>query len=415
MTSAGSQDGFWNTLIIIDRAIELAALLIASGGALFVLLIGLDVHHRRALSPLFKSCAAAGVITALLAVGLQGGLMAGAAASDLLSIDVWKMGGGSTRAVSAVFAVPALILLAWGALSHRRGAKVLLSIALAAAAASLVAAGHGATVEPRWLALPAWIIHVLVAAFWIGSLPPLLLALQSTPGSTVNTPVTALGLLTRFSRLAIPAVVLLILAGAGMAALQIGSVEGFKTGNTYVTALIVKLALVAALLFLAARNRYILRPKLARAPDQAAITTSLRRTIALEFVIGLAVIAAAATLAQQQPPAAQAPAVIERTLDDGHGNRAQLSIRFEPGGLARISVRLTKAGGETLKPVDVSLELSNPGAGVEPLLRKLEPAGEEYRYSGRDLAIPGLWSVRIEAAVTDFEQSVFNAEVQFRQ
>ena len=48
------------------------------------------------------------------------------------------------------------------------------------------------------------------------------------------------------------------------------------------------------------------------------------------------------------------------------------------------------------------------------MVRKLEPVGGEYSYSGRDLAIPGQWSVRIEAAVTDFEQAVFTAEVPIR-
>ncbi|HXC38931.1 MAG TPA: copper resistance protein CopC [Burkholderiales bacterium] len=413
LADADSRDDLWNTLIIIDRAIELAALLIASGGALFILLVEPpSQQHRRTISQLTGWCAIGGVIAALLSIGLQGGLMAGAAPAELLGANLWQMGIGSTRALSAAFAVPALILLWFGAQTVTRGpASALLLIGLAAAAASLVVAGHGATVEPRWLALPAWIIHVLVAAFWIGSLPPLLLSLQPTQ-NVGNSPRDSL---TRFSRLAIPAVVLLIVAGACMAALQIGTVEALTPGSAYVTALIVKLVLVAVLLILAVRNRYILMPRLARAPNQGAITTSLSRTIALEFVIGLAVIAAAATLAQQQPPAAQTPALIERAISDDHGNHARLSIRLDPSGLAHISVRLSKSSGETLKPLDVSLELSNTGAGVEPLLRKLRSAGDEYRYDGRDLSIPGQWSVRIEAAVTDFEQSVFTAEVPVRR
>jgi copper transport protein len=420
--ASASHEDVWDTLIIVDRAVELAALLIASGGALFILLMLPAPEVRKALFPLATYCAIAGIVAALLAIGLQGGLMADAPPSDLLSGAPWQMGGDSTRATSALFAVPGLVVL-WmgiGAKRSKSGTALLLT-SLAAVAASLVVAGHGATVEPRWVALPAWIVHVVVAAFWIGSLPPLLFALKPGPAVSQENVATRspLEALARFSRLALPAVGLLIIAGGSMAALQIGAPAALTQGGAYVTLLFVKLLLVIALLALAARNRYVLMPRLARTHDKEGAKVqvdALRRTIKVELAIGLAVIAVAAALAQQRAPVAQPIRTpIEQTLDDGHGHRAALQIRFETDGTVHMAARFAKPDGSVLKPVDVSLELSNPGAGVEPLVRRMEPAGDEYGYSGRDLVVAGSWSVRIEADITDFDQGVFTTQIAVRR
>ena len=80
----------------------------------------------------------------------------------------------------------------------------------------------------------------------------------------------------------------------------------------------------------------------------------------------------------------------------------------------QLSVQISNAKGESLSPIAVNVELANAAAGIEAMERKLLPAtngSREFRYSGRDLVVPGRWSVRIDAVITDFEQSAFSTTV----
>jgi hypothetical protein len=61
------------------------------------------------------------------------------------------------------------------------------------------------------------------------------------------------------------------------------------------------------------------------------------------------------------------------------------------------------------------VELSQDAAWVGPIRRRLEPEAEgRYVYEGLELAIPGLWRVRIEALLTDFDRANLSTEVEIR-
>ena len=145
-------------------------------------------------------------------------------------------------------------------------------------------------------------------------------------------------------------------------------------------------------------------------------------------MVGIAVIASAAVLSQQAPPSARrhaangnavghttaAGAVVEQSLASEKGHRARLRITRQPDGSLQLAVQIADAKGGVLAPIAINLELANSAAGIEPLERKLLPATDgsrDFRYSGRDLVVPGRWSVRIDAVITDFEQSVFSTTV----
>src|SRR5690606_1147850 len=76
---------------------------------------------------------------------------------------------------------------------------------------------------------------------------------------------------------------------------------------------LVKMALVATLMGLAILNRQVLTPRLARRAPHAA--AGLRRSIATELVLLVAIVGATALLGQTPPPRA-----MER---DGHAAHAQ--------------------------------------------------------------------------------------------
>jgi copper transport protein len=64
------------------------------------------------------------------------------------------------------------------------------------------------------------------------------------------------------------------------------------------------------------------------------------------------------------------------------------------------SIKVTAASD----PKEVTLVLSNPSAGIEPIRRSAVLSGENT-WRIRDLVIPtaGRWSVRIDVLISDFE------------
>jgi copper transport protein len=447
--AAAANDQAWIRLIVFNRTLHLTALLLAAGAALYLQLIdGRGMPGRRSLSALINPLSIIGATSAIFAVGLQGALMAETPLSSLFgngAMAIWQMGALTTRGASSLIALAGLLLLVVG-FSKLDSAAVrsILALGLLACMASVVVAGHAATVEPRWSALPAWIIHTAVAAFWIGSLSPLLngvapfidvghgIVLRRNIDAQAALPgaLRAFGL---FSRIALPAVLALLAAGVVLAVLQCGSgvIETLDLSSRYALVLSIKIALVCVLLGLAALNRFVLVPRLALKVCDIAARRALRASLVIELMVGVAVIAAAAVLSQQPPPAAlrhaagivapamgkadakavPEPAVIEQSLTSARGHRGRLRITRQPDGSMQLSVQISNAKGESLSPIAVNVELANAAAGIEAMERKLLPATDgsrEFRYSGRDLVVPGRWSVRIDAVITDFEQSAFS-------
>ena len=141
--------------------------------------------------------------------------------------------------------------------------------------------------------MPALGLHVLCAAFWVGALWPLLLALRRRE---------AKALLQAFSTLAVAAVACLILAGSVLAVLQLGSWSALITTD-YGRRLLAKLTLVAGLLGLAALNRLVLTPALGRSERARRW---LRLTIGTELALAAGVVVLTASLGAVPPPRALA-------------------------------------------------------------------------------------------------------------
>ena len=131
------------------------------------------------------------------------------------------------------------------------------------------------------------LFHLAAIAVWIGILTPLKRLVNA---STLE---QAANLGDRFGRLATVFVPLLILAGLVMSYVLVGSVAAlFGTG--YGKALIVKVAVVAVLLGLAASNKLRFVPKLTNGDAQAA--QHLSRAISVEWIAVIIILLTTATL-----------------------------------------------------------------------------------------------------------------------
>ena len=157
--------------------------------------------------------------------------------------------------------------------------------------ASYALLGHTTELAPRPLLAGLLLVHLLVAAFWVGSLPPLAWAARRDgPG--------AARLVENWARVASVAVPVLVAAGLLLAWWILGGV-GELLGSWYGWALLAKVALVAVLLGFAAWHRFRLTPALAaRAPGAGA---RLARSVTAEAVVALLVLWAAAEMVSTSP------------------------------------------------------------------------------------------------------------------
>lgn len=384
----------------IIRAIGDAAILVAAGGALFLIAIGPVAIERVLLAAIGVAAFAA-----LLGLGLQGEALGGMASGTILDAMSWRLGMASSLGIGTGLVLAGGALLAAGLLSRLRlvqlaGAAILL--------ASFVVSGHAATAAPLWLTMPAMFLHVLGLAFWIGSLWPLYSALAA------NGPHAA-PLLQRFSRIAMVAIGTLAIAGILLLANQVRSFAALVTTD-YGRILLVKLVLVLALLSLALYNKLRLTPALAAGDASAA--TRLCGIIRHEMTLIGAILFLTGLLGTTPPPRALALAspsvgLTQRTTISGEGG-STLRLELSPGrtGQNHLTLALADRDGAVMAAKQVNIELTLPTAGIEPLTRTAEAmAAGEWHLMGPEFSIPGRWHVRADVLITDFKMLSFETDI----
>lgn len=258
------------------------------------------------------------LLLALAAAGLSVAGMIAMTAS-MSGVTIMNVDQGSVAAM--VFETP--MGLAWQARMMALAVIIPLTIAhnvvarfarvgfAAAVLASLAWTGHGAAGEATigWVQLVADIIHLLAAGAWVGALVALTLMLVRAASRLTSADFVSLHhALHGFSKAGTVFVALLIVTGSINTWVLVGP-EGVAliSSNQYVRLLAIKLALFAAMLGLAAINRFHLTPALSRAVDDGSVPMetlrALRRSIAVEVCLAATVLAIVAWLGTLEPPA----------------------------------------------------------------------------------------------------------------
>ncbi len=229
---------------------------------------------------LLLAAAAAGVASALLGLVLQtavaGGTTFWAAIGETGSILETRFGivWGLGALAWAIVLVLVSMARATRAGSERTpdGARLfLLGVPLLALAFLPGLGGHAGTQEPVAVLLPANVLHVLAASAWIGGLATLVLALPSATRRLEDGDRTRLlsAVLGRFSTLALAAVAVLLAGGILQSLLELDALDDLWE-SAFGRAILVKAALVTALLALGALNRRRILPALRRAEGERA-------------------------------------------------------------------------------------------------------------------------------------------------
>ena len=146
-------------------------------------------------------------------------------------------------------------------------------------------------------------VHVLAAAAWVGSLPPLVFALTDLRGlEPAEASKRMRQILSSYSVLAMVAVALMVISGALNAGFRSGFSPGRFLDTGYGLVLLAKTAGVIAMLSLACFNRFVIMPALRVASTGDSQAARLRISVTLELALGVLVLGAAALLGITPPP-----------------------------------------------------------------------------------------------------------------
>ena len=228
-----------------------------------------------------------GLVAALGALTAQVGVLTGG--ETLTDAEVWQVVLASRAAGSYGLGAAGLLFVALLAFGPRWTVPATAGGILVCASFALL--GHTTLLAPRPLLAGLLLLHLLVAAFWIGSLPPLAWSARRDGPAAAR-------LVEDWARIAALAVPALAAAGLLLAWWVLGSLQQLLA-SWYGWALLAKLAFVAVLLGFAAWHRYRLTPALAASAPGAG--RRLARSIAAEAVVALLVLYAAAELVSTSP------------------------------------------------------------------------------------------------------------------
>ncbi len=346
-----------------------------------------------------------GFAGALLSAGFQGLDTVGEPISRLVAPAVWKAGMATSFGPTVIFAIAALALAGLALASGRgRDARWISISAVITAAFSLCLSGHASAADPQWLMRPAVFLHVAAIAIWAGALLPLLAEFgqdKEAGGAALH----------RFSVFIPWAVLVLAVAGGVLAVVQIRTPAGLVT-TAYGIVFLVKLGLLALLFALAAINRWKLTSG-SKKGEPAAIR-QLVRSIAAETVILFLIFAVAATWRFTPPPRTLLAEVQRTAVVHLETSKAVTDVRITPDrvGEVAISAVIAKTDRSLLDPQEVTVVLSNPGAGIEPIRRRAKKGKDGWTVPDIVLPVPGRWRLRLDVIISDFEIARMEGEIE---
>jgi len=313
----------------------------------------------------------------------------------LVREDVWAIPFATTLSSSAgLFALA--LFVAW--LSLFLGPHLGLAlVGLLLAGLGLAATGHAATADPQWLMRSAVALHGIAMMTWLGALPALIVTLSANKPSPAA--------LRAFS-VAIPyGLAALIVTGTVLAVVQLQSPVTLVT-TPYGWVLGAKLAVVAAILVIAAFNRW--RWTAPALSGDRASARALRRAIAVEIILLAGVLAIVTLWRTTPPPRAFAP--IATVADEARPSSLTLSGN---GLTARVDIGNARAGTTEAvisfvpalptAPQQVTLFAANPAAGIEALSPQTMQMGPLWHVPELVLPAAGAWTVTVQVRVSDFQ------------
>jgi copper transport protein len=389
----------WATRLVIYFG-----LFVGAGGAFFMAWISPRAVER---GPKMASVATsvAALIALVLSLGWQGIDALGASPSAWLLPAVWRTGAHGSFGWSAAIAALALILALLSLRHGARSAKALSLCGLIGVGLALAVSGHAALAAPRYLTAPAVFLHGVSLAFWIGALLPLAYAVGPRGPQATDT-------LTRFSRWIPFAVIALLASGILIAAIQLTRVDALWSTD-YGRVLCVKIALVLVLLAIALWNRIVLTPQIVNGAELPR--RRMQRAIAAELVL-VALILGVVGVWRFTPPPRALFAAGESFFTHLHTQKLMANVTISPGraGPIEITVQLETADETPMDAMAVTVTLSNPDVGIEPITAQAQRLTDGQWQVHMAAPVPGRWSLGLGVLISDFDKVNVEAPILIR-
>ena len=312
--------------------------------------------------------------------------------------------------VSTAVTVSALVIVA--VLVDRRAPRWLSIVLGLVALAGFSIEGHTRASERRLVMVASDIVHLVAASVWLGGIVALVVAFRSSidTGSLAR-------IIRRFSDSAILAVAVVAVTGVTMAWIILPS-AGELTSTGYGLALIVKVALVVAIVGLGAFNRYRLVPAVdARehapetdSPSSGGTRRWLSHVVLAELVLLLAAVGVTSVMVTRSPlssvaaasPDSAASQSVKVTLTDN--GTADATVTPGRVGFNVVDVELRDLEGRIVNPYDAPVvEFALPALDVGPLQPEVLPLGIGRYQATANLGFAGTWDLSIRVRISEFE------------
>ena len=400
-------DRAWDVIGAVARALAYGGVLLAAGGAVFLVFAHDGGAERSRLVRLVRVAALVGGFGSVLALPVQAALGTGAGVGSLFESGVLREVAGEGVGLGVAAAVLGLVILVVAV--DRR--PQLAALAAAVSVASFAAAGHTRSGNAV-VATVADVVHLAVVAVWAGGIVLLWRTLRARRADGGSDPVVTAVVALRFSTLATIGVL-----GAGISGLvlswnEVRSISNVPDTN-YGRVLLAKLAVVAVVAGLGAYNHFRLLPAVQQGKAGAAMR-QLGRTVRIEAGLLAVVVALTAVLVVVTPAkTAQASGPVERIIELGDLGEVQLVVAPARAGFNEIHLYMFDPDGRPANLADtMSVELSLPAADLGPIVRDATRAGPAHlQADGDDLVVAGDWEIVLRLRADRFTEVTGSATV----
>lgn len=263
-------------------------------------------------------------------------------------------------------------------------------------------AGHAGSGDAAWFTTAVDVVHLAAAAVWVGGLAVLAGAVLA--GAVLPRGDDDVAVVRRFSSVAFAAVVVIVATGVVQSWRQVGSVDALRH-TTYGNLLVAKVALVVGMVTLAAWSRKLLRRNGGE---------SLRRSVAAEAAVAIAVVAVTALLVNVVPGRSALAQPFSTTIEAGD---LLVDVTVDPAkaGPVEMHVYVLGASGAVTEVAELTAQLTLPAEAIGPLRVPLERAGPGHFAAYRfDIPLAGRWRLDVIARTGDVDQVRGTTTVRIR-
>jgi copper transport protein len=361
------------------RALSMLGFIVLFGGALFAL-------TRPLLSPtlwLLRGAWLLLVFGSALGFAFYASKVVGGSVGDAFRTGVWREAARthSGRLLLVRLGAAGFLGLLLSTI-HLAGAawwRVLAAAGALAAVASFSFAGHPYTQRPRalWVGIDA--VHLVAVSVWIGGL--LLFALGGKSWFADEGRAAVVRTFSRISTVAVPVVV----ATGVLATLRLVRDLHDLTDTSWGRTLLVKVTVVVVIVAIGGVSHWLLR-------NDGPV--AVRRTVAAEALLGVAVVGLAAGLVGLPPRAAPASQAFSASLSNAG---VVVDVSISPGSVGANEVHLvvTPPGGNLAPVTSLTARMALPEANLPESPVTIDSAGPNHYIGAITLPRSGQWTLEI--------------------